>query len=189
MKWRKRKNICRYWDCNKSSLDNHFVCDEHHQDWVDGLLDKCPNCGRLKDVMYYFCLDCYFGRRVIKPKPPAEIPNPDQHFKVEFSEAWTDGYMGPKPERVFVYVLTFADGGLYAGHTTDIREQLSEHREAKIPFTAGRNPELKYMEIAATMKDAEMREVELKRLIETNPRQIHLMISKFSDHMVEFELE
>jgi len=45
------------------------------------------------------------------------------------------------------------------------------------------------MEIVATQKSAELREDELKRLIETNPSQIHLMLNKFDEHMVKLELE
>lgn len=178
------RSACGYWDCEKHLPDNQFPCPEHYKEWEEGTLDRCPKCGRFKDVQY---LDDYFGRPVTEWEPSVAIPAPKQYYQVEFSEDWTDGYM--MPERVFVYILEFADGGFYSGNTTDMRQRLAEHRDAKIPLTAGRNPKLQYLEIVATQKSAELREAELKRLVESNPRQIQLMVSKFHDHMVEIELE
>ncbi|MFC2073214.1 GIY-YIG nuclease family protein [Chloroflexota bacterium] len=184
---RKKKNICGYWDCEKQLPDNHFLCSEHYKEWEEGTLDRCPKCGRFKDVQYYLCLDDYFGRPVAKWEPSVAIPAPKQYHEVQYSEVWTDGYR--QPERVFVYILKLADGGFYVGHTTDIRKRFAEHRDAQIASTAGRNPKLQYMEISVNQKAAELREDELKRLVESNPRQIQLMINKFHDHMVEFGLE
>ena len=180
----KSGNKCGYWDCQSRIPDDEFLCAKHHKEWVDGLIDRCPKCGRFKDIMYYLCFDCYLGRSVTPWKTPAVVPTPNKHYKVEYSDAWTDGYM--RPDRVFVYILKLADGGFYVGHTTDIRKRFSEHRNAKIPSTAGHNPQLRYLEIMANQRSAELRETELKRLIESNPRQIHLMIRKFQDHLVEF---
>jgi len=137
--------------------------------------------------MFQLCLDCYFERPATPWKPLAEIPAPRRYYKVEYSDAWTNG--DKMPGRCFVYILGLTDGDFYVGHTTDMRKRFAEHREAKIPSTAGRNPKLRYMEIVATQKSAELREDELKRLIETNPSQIHLMLNKFDEHMVKLELE
>ena len=137
--------------------------------------------------MYQLCLDCYFGRPVAQWEPPVEIPAQKQSYKVEYSEAWVDGYM--RPDRFFVYILELDDGTLDVGHTADIRKQLAEYREQKTSSTAGRNAKLQYLQIVATQQAAELREAELKRLIESNPSQIRLMFADFHQHMREFVLE
>ena len=97
--------------------------------------------------------------------------------------------MMPRSRRFFVYILEFDEGNFYVGHTKDIRKELAENRNAKILSTAGRNPRLQYVELAATVRDAEVREAELKRLVETNPEQIQMMVSEFHRLMREFGFE
>ena len=184
---RKSGNICGYWDCNKRIPDNDFLCTEHHKAWADGLLDQCPKCSRFKDIMYQLCLDCYFGRRVAQWKPLVAIPTQKQAYKVEYSDAWVDGHL--RPDRFFVYVLQFDEGYFHVGHTADLRERLAEHGFQKKSPAAGRNPQLQYLQIVATQKAAELREDELKKLIESNPDQVRLMISHFRDQMRELGLE
>ncbi len=184
---RKSRNICGHWGCQKRIPDDEFLCAEHYDDWVNGLIDRCPKCGRFKDVSYQLCLDCYFGRPVAQWEPPVEIPAQKQSYKVEYSEAWVDGYM--RPDRFFVYILELDDGTLYVAHTTDLRKQLSEYREQKTASTAGRNPRLQYLQIVATKDAAELRETELKRLIASNPEQIGLMIYDFRGHMRDLGLK
>ncbi len=184
---RKKGNICGYWECKTRISDDDFLCAGHYKGWVDGLIDRCPKCGRFKDVMYQLCLDCYFGRPVAQWEPPVPVPTRKKEYRVEYSEVWTDGYMSPA--RHFVYILGFADEGFYVGHTTDLRKHLSELKDQKTSSTAGHNPELQYLELIDTEQAAELREAELKRLIETNPDQVRLMISEFRRHMREFGLE
>ena len=186
MWWKRKRNTCGYWDCDKRLRDNQFLCEEHHQDWEEGTLDRCPKCGRFKDMQYYLCLDDYYGRRVTRWEPPIAIPAPKQNYRVEFSEAWTDGYL--ELERVLIYILELADGGFYIDYTTDIRKRYSEHRDAKIPSTAGRNPMLRYVELSANPKAAELRLDELQRLTESNPQQMRLMVRKFRDHLAALEI-
>jgi len=133
------------------------------------------------------CQDCYFGRPVAPWKPPAAMPTPKQHYKVEYSDSWVDGYM--KPDRFFVYILEFADGGFYVGHTENLRKQLSEHKDPTISSAAMRNPKLQYVQIVASQKVAELRETELKKMIDSNPEQIRLMIYDFRGHMRQLGLE
>jgi len=137
--------------------------------------------------MYQLCLDCYFGRPFAHWEPPAVIPAPKQTYKVEYSEAWTDGYM--EPERCFVYIVEFDDENFYVGHAPDMRKRLSELGAQGTSSTAGRNPKLQYLEAAATQRAAELREDELKRLIDSNPRQIRLMITRFHGRMRELGFE
>ena len=137
--------------------------------------------------MYQQCLDCYFGRPVTRWEPRVVVPPQKKQYRVEYSDTWTDGYR--EPERVFVYILELADGGFYIDHTTDIRKRFSEHRDAKIPSTAGRNPKLQYVELSVNQRAAELRLAELKRLIDSNPQQISMMISEFHRHLRELGLE
>ena len=106
-----------------------------------------------------------------------------QHYQVEYSDAWVDPYQ--RADKFFVYILEFDDGNLYVSYTSDLRE----HKEQRILSAAGRNPELGYLHIVATERAAELRETELKRLINSNPRQIDLMISEFHGRMRELGFE
>lgn len=133
--------------------------------------------------MYHLCLDCYFGRPVAQWEPSSPIPTPKQSYKVELSDAWVDGYL--RHDKFFIYILEFDEGDLYIGHTADLNKQLSEHRKPKTPSTTGQNPKLQYVQIVATQKVAELREAELKRLINSNPNQIRLMIWDFRNRMRE----
>ena len=131
--------------------------------------------------MYPQCLDCYFGRRVAPWKPTVAIPTQKNSYRIEYSDAWIDPFL--RPDKVFVYIIRFDDGDLCVGRTTDLRKRLREHREK------GNNPQLDYLHIVATEGAAELRESELKRLIDSNPRQIDLMISEFHGRMRELGFE
>ncbi len=180
LKWRRRNN-CGYWGCSKRIPDEQFLCTGHYGSWEDGLIDQCPQCGRFKDVMYQQCLDCYVGRAVPPWQPRTEIPAPKQKYRVEYSEAWIDGYL--RSDRFFVYILQYDDGNLYVGHTADISKRLSEQKVQKTSAASGSNPGLQYLQIIATERAAELREAELKKLITSNPGQIQLMVADFRDHM------
>lgn len=187
MKKRESGNICGYWDCHQHTQQSDFLCAEHHQKWDAGLLDRCPKCGRFKDIMYYLCLDCYGGRPVTPWEPSVEVPSPTQHYRVEYSDAWTDGYM--EPDRHLVYIIRFDDGTVYVGHTRDLGKRLSEHKDKNMSLTAGGNPRLDYVESAATQKAAELREGELKKLLDSNPEQVRLMVKSFHENMRELGFE
>ena len=137
--------------------------------------------------MYQLCLDCYFGRQVKPKKLPAVVPIPKKHYKIEYSEAWTDGFM--LSDKRFIYILEFDDGALYVGQATDIYHQLSELREKKTSPNAGHNARLGYLELAANEQAAEFRVAELKKLVRENPEQIRAMAIEFHQHMQEFGLE
>jgi len=184
---RKNRTICGYWDCNKRIPDDAFLCAEHYEDWANGFLDQCPECGRLKDKMYRLCLDCYYGRRVTSWEPPPAMPVIKHQTKVEYSDSWVNGYM--RSDRFFVYILEFNDGNFYVGHAKDLRKRVSEHRDPEKSSDAMRNPKLQYVQIVATQKAAELRETELKRLINSNPEQIRLMIYDFRGQMRQLGLD
>ena len=181
---RKKGNICGHWECRKRIPEDGFLCDRHYEGWVNGLIDRCPKCGRFKEVAYRLCLDCYFGRPVSQWEPSVPVPTQKQHYRVELSEAWVDGYMSP--DRFFVYILEFEEGDFYVGHTKDIRKQFAKYKDDK---TVSVKPKLQYLQDIDTEEAAKLREDELKRLIESNPGQVRLMISEFHRHMREFGFE
>ncbi len=137
--------------------------------------------------MYHSCLDCYVGRRVKPQKGPAVVPEPKQQYKIEYSEAWTDGYM--VPDRCFIYIIELDDETLYIGQTTDIQSRLSELREQKTSPAARQKPKLGYLETAVNEEAAELRVAELERLLESNPGQIDAMVFEFHHRMQELGFE
>lgn len=165
---------CQYWNCNKNIRANHFLCTEHYEDYQDYVIDKCPECGRYKDIEYDVCKDCY-----ATPKKKSVTKDPYPKIRVEHSKAWEKGDQGV--EKFFVYILKNDMGEFYAGHTRDLRVRLGEHRDGKTKSTSGKNLTLQYYEMVNSRKAAEQKEVELKRLIISNERKVRIMVQEFQD--------
>lgn len=180
-------NTCGYWECNRRIRHGHFLCAEHFDYFVDGLIDQCTKCRRFKDARYELCLDCHDRRPVAPWEPPAGISTASRLDHLEHSDAWTKGDKGV--DEFFVYILKLDNGDFYVGQTRELRERLSEHRDQKVPSTAGRTPKLQYFEVVSTREAAELREAELKRVKDSNPRQIRRMIISFHDHVREIQSE
>ena len=176
--------VCKYWNCNIPIYGKHFLCYEHYWDWEDYLIDKCPDCGRHKDVEYEFCKDCHNRRYTANQRTVTKTDN--QKYRVEHSKAWEKADKGA--EKFFVYILKDSKGKFYVGHARDLRARLSEHRDNKTKSTAGRNMKLEYFEELSSRKSAELREVELKKLLDTNERKIRNMIIEFQDRVREISL-
>ena len=64
------KKTCQYWNCNVGVRSNHFLCSEHYEDYQEYVIDKCPECGRFKDVGFDVCKDCYgaINKRTVDKK-------------------------------------------------------------------------------------------------------------------------
>jgi len=165
--------ICQYWNCSKNIRANHFLCAEHYEDYEDYVIDRCPKCGRYKDIEYDVCKDCYAAPK--KSIAKASYPQ----VRVEHSKVWEKGDQGV--EKFFVYILKNNTGEFYAGHTRDLRARLGEHRDGKTKSTSGKNLTLQYYEILNSRRAAEQREVEFKRLITSNERKVRIMIQEFQD--------
>lgn len=65
--------------------------------------------------------------------------------------------------------------------------RLSEHRDGKAKTTAGQNPKLVWFGIVKSREAATSMEVELKKLIDSNPREIRRMIISFQDLVKELD--
>jgi predicted GIY-YIG superfamily endonuclease len=171
-----KENVCAYAGCNKH-IENpkYFLCPEHHERRKEGIIDQCPKCGKFKDAHYKQCLDCYHHLPIKKWTPPADFATP----VVEHSHIWDKG--DKDTNRFYAYILKLDGGKFYSGHTRDLRERVGEHIDGLTASIKGLNPRLQYFEIFGTRDEAAIREAELKKLIESNPRQIRLMVNWFHD--------
>ena len=177
--------VCSYWDCDKIIHPGHTYCHAHYIEAQDGKIDDCPKCGRGKHVQYDLCMDC-------NAKAPARAQKRGTgkrgKYEPERSEAWDKADAGV--EEFFVYILKL-DGPqgaeFYAGQTRELRERLSEHRDGGTKSTAGRNPKLVWFQVVPTREIAAEYEVELKKLIDRNPREIRRRVIQFQDLVKEVE--
>ncbi len=176
-------NVCLFWDCKRTIRPEHVFCDEHYQEFQDGLIDECPRCGLAKGAQYDVCLDCYRSRR--DRAVPAQTTQRNNWYKPEYSPAW--GERDATADRFFVYILKLDGGQLYAGQTRELRERLSEHKDGGVQSTKGRNPKLVWLVIVSTRETAATVEVDIKKLIDSNPREIRRMVVGFRDLVRELD--
>ena len=186
MLWNRNNNYaCAYWDCRKEAREEDGLCPEHHKMWEEGLLDKCPRCSRLKDTIYYLCLDCYVGRKIKKKKPESGRPIPSQSERLEQYAARIAGINNDIPKRCFVYILEVGDGTLYVGHTQDIQDRLKEVRKPKKSLKTARPPKLRYLEFLNNEGKAKSRVFELREFATINPGYIDALSREFFKSMEE----
>jgi predicted GIY-YIG superfamily endonuclease len=169
------KKTCQYWNCNTYVRSNHFLCTEHYEDYQEYVIDKCPECGRFKDVGFDVCKDCYSAlkQRTVDKKSKSPI-------RREYSKTWEKGDQGV--ENFFVYILKDEQGEFYSGQTRDLRIRYGYHTDRKVKSTAGRKQKLVYYETLSSRQQATSREIELKTLIKTNEFTIRKMIQVFADN-------
>lgn len=174
-----KPNKCCFWNCDTNIANNHFLCSKHHGEYKRGKINKCPNCDKYKYQEYNLCLRCQndisnFGSYSYDSHNKIDIL-----YSPEHSESWTK--KDSEAEHFFVYILQLDDNSFYAGQTRDLRARLYEHKDGKTKSTAGKDFELKYYEQYDTRESATQREVELKKLINYNEREIRKMIISFND--------
>jgi predicted GIY-YIG superfamily endonuclease len=186
-----QENICAYSGCTKRITNpKYFLCTEHHEDRKDGLIDQCPKCGRFKSTEYKQCLDCYHKRPIKHWTPPTDFSQPkpqSETVNIEHSKKWERG--DKDIDRFYAYILKLDGGVFYIGHTRELRERISEHLDGTTASTKGLNPKLQYFEILPTREEAVKREAELKKLVETNNREIRRMIISFQDLIRELNYD
>jgi ribosomal protein L37AE/L43A len=56
--------LCAYWDCTKEVEEGMSFCREHGIKLNNQQIDRCPKCGRYKDIRYDMCPDCKYGRPI-----------------------------------------------------------------------------------------------------------------------------
>ena len=173
-----------FWSCQQSIRGDHFLCYDHYLEFQDGLIDECPGCGLAKGKQYDVCLDCYDDSAL---KTVRFTPSRGQRwYKEEYSPAWEA--QDATAERFFVYILKLSNGSFYAGQTRELRERLYEHRGGRgAKTTAGKNPKLVWYSVVPTRDAATKLEVELKQLVDSNPREITRMVVSFQDLQRELD--
>ena len=175
-----KPSVCLYWRCEKPPRTKHALCERHHGQLQQGLIDECPKCGQAKDTRYSVCARCYDNQPRRSSKAPAR-----QRYASEHAESWAKG--DAAADHFFVYILKLDEGKFYAGQTRELRERLSEHRDGQTRSTAGKNPKLVWYGMLPTREQAATREAELKKLIDSNPREIRRMVIRFRDLVQELD--
>lgn len=184
MFWNRNKNtVCEYWDCRKVASEEDTFCSEHKKMWEEGLLDKCPRCGRMKDSVYYLCLDCYVGRKIKKKKPEPGARMPSQAERLDQYVQRIAGINNDESKRIFVYILEVGDGTLYAGHTQDIQDRLKEVRKPVKSTGTAKPPRLRYIEFLNNERKARNRVIELREFAAVNPAYIDTLSKEFYNNM------
>ena len=51
-------NICREQSCNQKVRRGHHLCRAHWEEFQEGVIDECPQCGIYKDIEYSLCIEC-----------------------------------------------------------------------------------------------------------------------------------
>ena len=180
-----KANTCLFWDCKKRIRDNHVFCYEHFQGLQAGKVDECPGCGFAKDAQYETCLDCRNNGRRSSAKGSKGGGRSKSWYKPEYSPQWEA--RDAKTDTFYVYLLKLDGGRFYAGQTRELRERLSEHRDGHTKSTAGRNLKLVWFGVLPSREAATSTEVELKKLVDSNPREIRRMVIGFKDLVQELD--
>ena len=179
--------LCSYAGCKKKVPSNHFLCNEHYEDYISKLIDQCPKCGRFKINDYKYCADCHFGRPAKKISTAKQTQINKNNVGIEHSTTWEKA--DKEATQFFVYILKLDTGKFYIGHSREPRIRLQEHLDGQTQSIKGLNPKLKYFEILPTRHSAECREADLKVIYDRNPRQIRRMLINFQDLIAELEYD
>lgn len=188
------QKLCEFWDCNETIQPDHYLCYDHYSDLRDDLIDECPGCKRAKYAEYDVCLDCFNDKPKQRVRTSSTVSrgaikkasqqNTDR-YKQEYSPAWDKG--DEKATEFFVYILKLDGGRFYAGHTRELRERMDEHRDGGTISTADQNPKLVWFTTLPSRDAATKMEVDLKKLIDANPREVRRMVIRFKDLASELD--
>ena len=177
--------VCAVWDCRETIRHDHVVCLEHYPGMKAGELDKCPDCGRLKEAKYDKCLECYHkGQR----KAPAVRTRKKPTRKRTTPEV--AGAPDAKPQKdadtgVFhVYVCVKDDGKYYVGQTNHLPSRMLEHQRKA---TSGNEPSMKlvWFSYVRTRDEAGAYEAYLSELTGRNERAVTRMVVEFKQLVAE----
>ena len=178
MTQRQATNTCRHQDCEQRIQSWFELCAPHNDSKTKGEINECPNCGQYKDSSYQLCRNCNAAGR-------NQSTNRRGKYEPEYNPKWEAA--DEEGDSFFVYILKLDDGKFYAGHTRELRERLSEHRDGKTLGTVGKKPRLVWFEIRDTRKEAADGEAYLKELIDKNEREVRRMVTEFLDLIREVD--
>ena len=171
---------CQHQNCDQRIRPWFELCAPHHESKKNGEIDQCPDCSQYKETKYPQCRHCH----------AANPPNKSQQqgkYQPESNPKWD---AADRPDDLFfVYLLKLNGGQFYAGHTRELRERMSEHRDGKTPSTANKNPRLVWFDTVPTREEASEAEAYLKELIDRNEREIRRMVTEFLDLIREVDTD
>ena len=173
---------CLFWECGTPVRSGHTYCYRHYQEYQDGEVDVCPGCKQGKYSKYDLCLHCQYDPEPSRPRTASRIR---ERYEPENSAAWEEG--DADATEFYVYVLKLEGGAFYAGQTRELRERLTEHRDGTVASTADKNPRLVWFTIVPSREDATELEVELKKLVDSNPREVRRLVVGFQDLVRELD--
>ena len=180
MATRQSGGICAYQDCEQSIASWFQLCRSHNGAKEKGEIDGCPSCGQFKDSSYPLCRDCNAANR-------NQSNSRSGKYEPEYNPKWEAA--DDEGDVFFIYILKLDGGKFYAGHTRELRERMSEHRDGKTRSTRGKNPLLVWFEVVDTREEAADGEAYFKELIDKNEREVRRRIREFQDLIREVHLE
>ena len=180
MTQRQVTNICRFQDCEQRIQPWFELCASHNDAKTKSLIDQCPKCEQYKDANYPLCRNCNAASRTNNTNRRGKY-EPEYNAKWEAADEEGDVF--------FIYILKLDGGKFYAGHTRELRERLSEHRDGKTKSTAGKRPRLVWFDTVDTRGEAAEAEAVLKELIDKNEREVRRMVTEFLDLIREVDTD
>ena len=172
--------ICAYQDCDERIASWYKLCRSHNGAKENGEIDECPRCGQYKDPNYPLCRNC-------NAASGNQSSSRAGRYEPEYNPQWETG--DEESDVFFIYILKLDGGKFYAGHTRELRERMSEHRDGKTRSTAGKHPSLVWFDVVDTRKEAADGEAYMKELIDKNDREVRRIITEFHDLIREVDLE
>ena len=170
---------CKYQGCERRIQAWFDFCAPHNDQRKNGEIDECPSCGRYKNRNLPQCRICS------EFAAPSSENKQQGKYEPEYNPKWEAA--DEEGDVFFVYILKLDGGKFYAGHTRELRERMSEHRDGKTRSTAGKNPRLVWFEIRDTRKEAADGEAYFKELIDKNEREVRRMVTEFLDLIREVD--
>lgn len=178
MTQRQATNTCRFQDCEQRIQPWFELCASHNDAKTKGVINECPNCDQFKAANYPLCRNCNAADRNQNTNRRGKY-EPERNPKWDAADEEGDVF--------FVYILKLDGGKFYAGHTRELRERMSEHRDGKTQSTAGKNPRLVWFQDVDTREEAAQGEAYLKELIDKNEREVRRMVTEFLDLVREVD--
>ena len=156
---------CLYAGCGREISSDHYLCKTHYFRLSEGSVGPCPGqgCKRFKSISYDCCVDC------------------SKRLEPESDPLWEAG--DEDCSEFFAYLLVSADGDWYPGHTRNLRNRVWLHSVDRCRSTQGGDYRLVWFQTFPTRAEAAARELELKRLVVTDPYAVLNLVFAFQDRV------
>lgn len=171
--------VCGYQDCGQRIPPWFSLCSRHNTAKGKGEINECSNCEQYKDANYPLCRNCYAAAK-------NQSVNRQGKYEPEYNPKWEAA--DEEGDVFFIYILKLDGGKFYAGHTRELRERMTEHRDGKTNSTAGKNPRLVWFDTVDTREEAAEGEAYIKELIDKNEREVRRMVTEFLDLVREVDI-